>query len=208
MSFEPNQLLNLSIDWNTKGIPYKAEEHPHGSRNHGYSPLKGRLEECTRIPEAQDEPSIVAALQRLNAWPTAFFTSGCETCYNARDGQARPIGYVEFSFNSIEKAKSVTSYFELYCGLYEKMRADRYENTVGFLWNLSPTRFDDHGERGYSAAVFLQSFGYMPTSIALGDWHRSLEYLVAYLCAWPDPGPPYFYAPVNSGDAREITQGT
>jgi hypothetical protein len=202
MPFEPNRLLNLSIDWNTTGIPYPAEDHLHGSRNFGFRSLKGRTKECVHIPEAEDDSRLAAALERLNAWATAFFTSGCEKCYNYRDGEARPIGYIQFCFNSIESAKSATSYFELYHGLYEMMRTDRYESEVGFLWNLSRTSFNERGVSGYSASVFLQAFGYLPEELALEKWHRAIDYLVAYLCQWPDPGPAHFYPRVTDAGVK------
>jgi len=198
MPFEPNHLLDFSIDWNTKGIPYSAEDHPHGSRNFGFRSLKGCTKECSQIPEVQDDSSFAAALERLNGWETAFFSSGCEKCYNYNDGKARPIGYVEFCLNSIESAKSATSYFKLYHGLYEKMRADRYESGVGFVWNLSQTSFNECGVSGYSAAVFMQAFEYLPESLALANWHRALDYLVTYLCQCPDQGPAHFYPRVTN----------
>lgn len=195
MPFKPNPLLNLSIDWNTKGIPYPAEDHPHGSRNHGYTALKGRIHLCSQIAEARDDPKMVATLQRLNTWNTAFYTTGCERCFNEREGYARPMSYVEFVFNSVNSTKSVMPYFELYHGLFKKMRADGYVSEVGFLWNLSPTSFNDRGESGYAAVVFLQSFEYSPVALAVDAWHRALDYLASHLCEWPDAGPPYFYAP-------------
>lgn len=208
MPFAPNPLLNFSIDWNTKGIPYPAEDHPHGSRNHGYLALKGRPELCSQVSEAQDDPKLVIALKRLNAWSTAFYTSGCEKCSNEREGHARPIGYVEFVFNSVNSAKSTLQYFELYHGLYKRMRAHRYESEVGFLWNLCPTSFNDHGVSGYAAAVFLQSFGRRPIALAIDAWHRALDYLVSFLCEWPDPGPPYFYTldEVDSKSGQDTKQ--
>src|SRR5262245_28811675 len=105
MMFEPNPLLNFSIDWRSKGLPYPPENHQHGSRNHGFTPLKGRPDDCLQIVEAADTPQLGAALARLNKWETAFFTTGCEKAFNTQQELARPIGYVEFCFNSVAQAK-------------------------------------------------------------------------------------------------------
>lgn len=116
-----NPYLNLSLSWPGKEIPYPGEDRGDGHRNHGFIPLKGRPPGSVQIPEAVDEPQLAEALWRLNGPATSVFTVGCEKCYNIRDDEARPIGYVEFALNSIEAVQKRTSYFEAFASLYDEM---------------------------------------------------------------------------------------
>jgi hypothetical protein len=176
-----------------KGIPYEPEDRGDGNPNIGFRPLKGRPQDSNSIPEARNEPALLYALTRLNEVCVPFFTSGCEKAYNLRGVQARPIGYVEFVHNSIAASRAEDYYWELARELEQAMTETRYELPVEFEYIVSPTRFNDHGFDGFSAATYVRSCGYLQYRVARRLWRQAVHYLTDFLCARPQATPPLFY---------------
>ena len=176
-----------------KGIPYEPEDRGVGDPNIGFSPLKGRPKDSVQIPEACNEPGLLDALQRLNAPKTAFFTSGCEKCYNQRGGKERPIGYMEFVHNSIAMARDKNTYWQILQGLDDEMTTEAYDLPVDFEFIVSPTQFNDHFIDGYSAAVYVRHCDYLPYKIARRRWRQALGFLTTFLCSRPIGPAPHFY---------------
>jgi len=176
-----------------KGIPYMPEDRGDGNPNIGFCPIKGRPEMSIRIPEACDEPGLLDALQRINASHTAFFTSGCEKCYNRLGVKERPVGYVEFIHNSIEIARDENTYWQLLTDLDNQMNTNRYSLPVAFEYIVSPTRFNDHFIDGFSAAVYVRYCGYATYRLARRKWREAFSFLTTFLCSIPAGPPPLFY---------------
>lgn len=178
---------------NLKGIPYETEDRGDGNPNVGFMPLKGKQKDSRRVPEASNEPGLLDALKRLNDPRSAFFTSGCEKCYNVRGGLERPIGYVEFVHNSMVMARDEDTYWTLLEGLDNHMVETGYALPVHFEYIVTPTQFNAHGFRGFSVAVYVRLTSYMSYKIARNRWRQGLGFLTSFLCSIPPGDPPLFY---------------
>lgn len=88
-------------------VPYVAEDHENGDRNHGFFDLADRPDLAETITEARRSAGMMRALKVINAVGSRFRTIGCECGLFKRDppafGKDRYIGsYISVTFRDTD----------------------------------------------------------------------------------------------------------
>ncbi len=98
-------------------IPYPAVEHEDGTRNHGYTHLKGNKDAIQRIPELQGWPAFAELVEAINEPGSPIESVGCEIGYfDVSDNGGPPwmLGaYVDVIFSNTVLNESPENFLQL-----------------------------------------------------------------------------------------------
>ena len=147
----------LSVSERGKGIPYGPCRRDDGSMNHGFRPLKARLDVIETIPEANEDQALREALSRLNDEKTCVFTIGCVSGPVHDQRGHRKTGYIEFACNCVEFIADAANYFPVFFHFNKCLRRHDMIDDVRFDWELQPAHFFDADCDGFTCAITVNT---------------------------------------------------
>lgn len=173
--------IQLRIRNYFKGIPYGPVDRGDGHPNHGFKSLKGKPEEAALIAEVRDNKVLRAALVRINARDTPFFTIGCEKKFNHEHGVFWARGFLEFAFNYPELAADAQNYFKQFYDFNFHLFDEKFDEPVQFSWELEGAAFRESGTNGFSACIWITTKDLSDEAETRRVWEKAVRFLTDYL---------------------------
>lgn len=176
----------LHVIHRLKGIPYGPAGRER-STNHGFVPLKGKLEGIDQLPEVIEDPSLAPLLRAINAKDSEFFSVGCVSG-RSNDARGHSVsGYVEFTINSLSRIADARNYFTTFFWFEQSLHKSGFEAPVKFNWELAPAAFLDAKPtaNGFTCSLFINTEHLESADIAEAAWIDALEMLTVYFSGYP-----------------------
>lgn len=176
-----NLKLLLTLAKNAKPIPYAAARHSDGTRNFGFTSLKGQLDQIGHIEEAKGVVSFQNLLRDLNQPASPFFSVGCEKASSAdKTGHWRS-GFIEFAFNSPQLVGDAGNYFSLFYHFSYAAEAFVEAHDVQFHWIVQPARFTQGACDGFTCSVWFTTSQFRTAAEAVTEWDSAVDCFSAFI---------------------------
>src|SRR5260370_5246090 len=178
----------LSVVEGGKGVPYGGGPRSEGTTNHGFRPLKGKLEEILFVPEAKEDEALAGILTKINGRDTGLFSIGCVSGEVDEPDGRRVSGYVEFALNDKRLVADAINYFQIFFFFSQRLAEQRFADRVRFNWDLEGASFHEVSCHGLTCSVGVNTFFYPTKEGARTCWQNSLRILGDHLAQLKDVG--------------------
>jgi hypothetical protein len=171
----------LSILHGGKAVPYGGAQRPEGTTNHGFRPLKDKLEEVALIPEANKDESLAKLLAKINAPDTGLFSVGCVSGDVTETAGYKVSGYIEFAINDKKWTADAINYFKIFFHFTQKLIELKFTEKVTFNWDLLGATFFEANCSGFTCSVTVNTHFHATQELARNCWVNALAVLGDHL---------------------------
>ena len=177
----------LQIAQRTKGIPYggSGEIRDDGDANYGFKNLKAFPHLIKEIPELARDEALCEIVTSLNRRESAFATVGCVSGLVDDEQGHRVSGYVEFAFDSVERAADASNLFPPFFHFDRNLHQLKFDARVHFHWELMGAVFLESDSTGWTAIVTVNTDYHSTPENAEVAWSNGLAFLDMILSSVP-----------------------
>jgi hypothetical protein len=169
------------------GIPYPAEEHPGGDRNHGYFDLKRSAELIETVPELHNFPELLSLVRELNHRRSIVRSLGCAKSFDPSNEPffgRKLTSFVRFCFEILQWNCNRENYRMLFDSFESSQReaVPSLSDLVAVEFDVDPAYFRDHKINGWAMTVWNSGLG-RDDSEARQTWGRGVECVERFFAA-------------------------